>query len=225
MTLLCLDLDGTLEDSRNDMVASVRRVRALLGLPVRADAAVRSWVNKGMDQLYLACFDDYLQGNLGRMEEVRKRYEIDYYDHVADETTLYPGIAASLEQLVRLGQLACVTNKPERISWRLLDVLGVRKFFSTVIGGDTCPKTKPDPLVLEAAARRCGFDHAKGHTFMIGDTAADLAMGKAFGATTIWCAWGYVDKPGDEQPDVVAKAPEQLPEIVGTVLRTVAGKP
>jgi phosphoglycolate phosphatase len=219
VTLIGLDLDGTLEDSRRDMVAVARRVRAQLTLPARPDAALLPWVNKGMDQLYRACFDDYIGADVSRMADVRSRYEADYLEHVAVETRLYPGIAPTVDRLSMLGVLACVTNKPERISWRLLEVLGVSKFFTAVIGGDTCPKGKPDPLVLETAARRCGFEKKPARTIMIGDTPADLAMGRAFGAATIWCAWGYADQPGDERPDWIAQTPDQLPELVTEVLR------
>jgi phosphoglycolate phosphatase len=212
--LIALDLDGTLEDSRLDMVAVARRVRTQLKLPARTDNALLPWVNKGMDQLYHACFDDYIRLDGARLTEVRQRYETDYFDHVAVDTRLYPGIGPAVEHLSTLGALACVTNKPERISWRLLEVLGVSKYFTTVIGGDTCPKSKPDPMMLEAAARRCGFEKKPPRTIMIGDTSADLAMGRAFGASTIWCAWGYADQPGDERPDLIARRPDQLPELV-----------
>lgn len=212
--LICLDLDGTLEDSRRDMVAVTRRVRTQLKLPVRPDDALLPWVNKGMEQLYRACFDDYIRGAEAKLAEVRALYEADYFDHVAVHTQLYAGIAPAVGQLAGMGTLACVTNKPERISWRLLEVLGISKHFMAVIGGDTCPKGKPDPMVLEAAARRCGFAGRPPRTVMIGDTTADLAMGRAFGATTIWCAWGYVTEPGDERPDLIAHTPDQLPELV-----------
>jgi phosphoglycolate phosphatase len=213
--LIALDLDGTLEDSRRDMTAVARRVRAQLKLPARSDDAILPWVNKGMEQLYRACFDDYLTGDDAKIEKVRQLYEADYFDHVAIETVLYPGIAGAVEQLAALGTLACVTNKPERISWRLLEVLGISKFFSAVIGGDTCQKGKPDPMVLEAAARRCGFDKKPARTVMIGDTAADLNMGRAFGAVTIWCAWGYASEPG-APADHVAKRPDDLPHLADT---------
>jgi phosphoglycolate phosphatase-like HAD superfamily hydrolase len=36
MPLVAFDLDGTLEDSRRDMVAAVDRVRRELGLPARS---------------------------------------------------------------------------------------------------------------------------------------------------------------------------------------------
>jgi 2-phosphoglycolate phosphatase len=213
MNFIGIDLDGTIEDSRGDMTAAVHRVRSGLGLPARSDEAVRPWVNKGMDSLYRACFDDYIRLNEARLEEIRKRYESDYLENVAVETRLYPGIAGALERLAGAGRLAVVTNKPERISRRLLEVLGMDKFITAVIGGDTCPQTKPDPTVLKEAARRCGFEGLNGRAFMAGDSAADLKMGRAFGAATIWCAWGYAKDPG-ERPDFVAQSPDELPVIV-----------
>ena len=211
--MIGLDLDGTLEDSRSDMAAVVHRVREVLGLAPRPDEDVLPWVNRGMDQLYRACFDDYIQGDDSRFAAIRSRYEADYLVNIARETRLYPGIASALERLVKLGSLVVVTNKPERISRRLIEALGVDGFFSTVIGGDTCAKSKPDPMVLDEAARRCGLAAAGGPVVMIGDSTADVRLGRAFGAVTIWCAWGYADVTG-EQPDFVAHTPDELPELV-----------
>jgi phosphoglycolate phosphatase len=217
MNLIGLDLDGTLEDSRADMTAVVYRVRAGLGLPARSTETVRPWVNKGMEQLYRACFDDYIQPNDAGLEEVRKRYEADYLENIAVDTRLYPGISESVSRLTDLGRLAVITNKPERISRRLLEVLGIDKFIGAVIGGDTCAKGKPDPMLLEEAARRFGFDRAKGRAVMIGDTEADMKLGRAFGAKTIWAAWGYTDRIGIE-PDFTAKTPADLPVMVQSIL-------
>ena len=218
MTLIGLDLDGTLEDSRDDMAGAVHRVRAELQLPPRKDAAIRPWVNQGMDQLYRACFDDYLRGSDACLSAVRTRYEADYFDHTACETTLYPGIVQSLEQLAALARLAVITNKPEHISRHLLKELGVDQFFATVIGGDTCDRSKPDRMVLEEAARRSGFDATPRQTLMIGDTTADMKLGRAFGATTIWCAWGYLSAPPDEH-DYKANTPSELPTLVQLALQ------
>ncbi|HET6370535.1 MAG TPA: HAD family hydrolase, partial [Nitrospiria bacterium] len=164
------------------------------------------------------CFDDYVGESDARLSEVRAAYESAYLANPAVETKLYPGIAVALERLSGMGRLAVVTNKPEKISRRLLEVLGVDSFFRAVVGGDTCPRSKPDPMVLSEAARQCGLEPGKGYTVMIGDTAADIKMGRAFGASTIWCAWGYVDDPG-ETPDLKAERPVLLPELVEAVLR------
>jgi phosphoglycolate phosphatase len=213
VNLIGLDLDGTLEDSRSDMVAAVRRVRTALNLAPRPDDAIRPWVNRGMDQLYRACFDDYVDGVETRLAVVRTRYEADYLDNVARDTRLYPGIADSLAQLTDFGRLAVITNKPERISRRLLEALGVDRFVAAIIGGDTCTASKPDPLVFAEAARRCGFHAARDRAVMVGDTTADVTLGRAVGAATIWCAWGYLDHPGEE-PDFVATQPSDLPGLV-----------
>lgn len=228
VVLIALDLDGTLEDSRADMVAAVQRVRAALGLVARPDAGVRPHVNAGMDALYRACFDDFLAGGdaSARYKRVRDAYEADYHEHIVVETRLYAGMQAALDALASVGRLACVTNKPERLSRRLLDVLGVAPLFGAVIGGDTCAESKPSPLMLEEAARRIGFQPTpvgatKSPAFMIGDTAADIRMGKAYGATTVWCAWGYAAAPPEPAPDHIAQTPADLVEIV----KTCTGQP
>jgi phosphoglycolate phosphatase len=220
--LIALDLDGTLEDSRDDMVAAARRVRAQLGLPAREDALLAPWVNGGMDQLYARCFDDFLAGDPARHEQVRRAYEADYLECVAVTTRLYDGIDSALRELAGLGALACVTNKPERISRRLLDALGVGSLFRAVIGGDTCVRAKPDPVMLATAAERCGIAPGTGEerarrVIMIGDSAADIALARAFGATSVWCAWGYAAWEGDHPADFVAQAPHDLTQIVAHI--------
>jgi phosphoglycolate phosphatase len=217
VNLIGLDLDGTLEDSRSDMTAAVHRVRAVLGLTSRPDETIRPFVNRGMDQLYRACFDDYINGNDVRLAIVREQYEADYLASVAHDTRLYPGIADAVAKLADRGRLAVITNKPERISHRLLDVLGVGKHFSAIIGGDTCATGKPDPIVLSEAATRCGFITGRDRAIMIGDTAADVQLGRAYGAATIWCTWGYSAQLG-EHPDFVARHPDQLPDLVDKAL-------
>lgn len=222
--LLALDLDGTLEDSRADMVASVNRVRARFSASERSYDDVVPHVGRGMTALYLACFDDVLAGapaGSARFHEVRRAYEQDYLEHVAVHTRLYDGIAAALGELSALGGLVVVTNKPEHISRRLLAALSVQDRIEHVIGGDTLPVEKPDPRLLTAAQERLlegEQRHESLRAVMIGDSAGDVRMGRAFGAVTVWCAWGYVREP-PEGPDYVAEQPRDLAKIV----RSLAG--
>jgi phosphoglycolate phosphatase len=213
--LIGIDLDGTIEDSRNDMVAAATRVRRELGLSPRADELLRPYVNGGMEQLYRACFDDYLSpGDEVRLRIVQDAYEADYLAHVAVDTHLYAGMGEALNALSGLGALVCVTNKPERISRALLQALGVLELFSTVIGGDSCEQNKPHPIMLQTAAARCGFERTRGgKAFMIGDTNADIQLARAYGAVAIWCAWGYLNAPSDA-PDAQARHPDELMALV-----------
>lgn len=212
MNLVALDLDGTLEDSRADMVDAVHRVRAAYGVVARDDEAVRPHVNRGMPHLYRACFDD-----CGDVDAVRAAYTADYLAHIADSTRLYDGIAGALPRLAEMATLVVVTNKPEALSEALLEALGVRGHFACVMGGDSTAEPKPSPLSLRTAAERLGFDARVGRAVMVGDSAGDVKVARAFGAASVWCAWGYVEAPGVE-PDAVARHPADLPGVVAGLL-------
>ena len=225
-SLFFFDLDGTLEDSRADMAAAVNRVRATFGLNSHATEFLFANVNRGMTELYLNCFADFVaqQSHLGNsveitVEKVRQAYEADYASYVAVETKLYAGMKETLGHLAQLGKLVCVTNKPEKISWLLLHALGVGELFSIVMGGDSCPENKPSPLPLKIAAEKLGFSLQTGKAFMTGDSIADIKAGQAFGAKSIWCAWGYAKNPGSETPDAVANKPSDLPETIARLLK------
>ncbi len=220
--LVALDLDGTLEDSRADMVASVARVRANLGLSDRAPEAIVDHVNRGMAHLYLSCFDD-LPGIVDEQSEAFARvadaYRTDYRAHIADSTRLYDGMDQALEALSKMAALAVVTNKPEALSVALLDALGVLGLFDAIIGGDTCAEAKPHPLPLATAADRIGVRHGPDTVVMIGDSAGDIRCGQAFGATTIWCAWGYRPLPPELRADHIAARPADLAPVVASLTR------
>ena len=110
--------------------------------------------------------------------------------------------------------MAVVTNKPEALSRLLLEKLGILEYFVTVIGGDTFDFAKPNPGMLQGALDRSGVT---GPCFMIGDSAGDVKMAQAFGATAIWCTWGYHEKLPDLQPDRVVKAPSEVVTFVGSI--------
>lgn len=216
-TFLFTDLDGTLEDSRLDMAESANRVRKEFGLATRDIETVKQNVNRGMTDLYLSCFDDFLKNsaNPGQtMEIIRLAYEKDYLANVTHHTKLYDGIFDALNSLSQKAKLVLVTNKPTHISDQLLKNLGVRDCYVKIMGGDSCGETKPSPLPLQLAAKEFGFNPERDAAFMWGDTLADIRAGKAFGAKTIWCSWGYLASPSPEQPDHSIHHPDELVKII-----------
>lgn len=211
MSFIGIDLDGTIEDSRADMVAAVHRVRAALELPARSDEDVRPWMSRGMDNLYRNCFDDYTGD-----ADVAARYQADYLEHVVVETKLYDGMREALQALAELAPVVVVTNKPEHISRALLAELDVASFLRDVVGGDTCAQAKPSGVMLEEAARRAG-QNERATCVMIGDSNGDVKMARSYGAHAIWCAWGYVESI-EQKPDARADRPEELASLARHLL-------
>jgi phosphoglycolate phosphatase len=220
MNFFFFDLDGTLEDSRKDMVSAAQHVRSQLGLPSRDFDALVPHVNRGMRELYLSCFDDFMATASSPEERedsvirVQKLYEERYGECIAVETQLYDGIRSALEDAKSLGRLAVITNKPEHLSVRLLESLKILPLIDLVVGGDTCAEAKPSPLPLRYALEKLGGTLLDDKVFMIGDSQGDSRAGSLCGAQTVWCAWGYQSvAPTDPAPLHIASTPEDLRKI------------
>jgi phosphoglycolate phosphatase len=209
LSLVAFDLDGTIEDSRPDMVAAVDRVRRELGLSPRSYDSSVAWVYQGMAQLYAKCFDDFT----GPVAEVRQRYLRAYEEGICEATRPYPGIAAALDVLAGEATLAIVTNKPHRHSQLLLERLGLLVHFAIVVGEEDTPEPKPSPKALACAVDAI---HPSGAVVMVGDSAGDVRMAKAYGARAVWCAYGYYARKdlGDLLPDRIALSATALGETV-----------
>src|ERR1700690_3309471 len=94
--LLIFDLDGTLIDSKRDLVNSVNATRRFMGLDPLPDDLVSSYVGNGAPMLMKRSLPGADDSDLDRA----LRYFLDYYhDHMLDTTTLYPGVQAALDRL------------------------------------------------------------------------------------------------------------------------------
>ena len=82
-----------------------------------------------------------------------------------------------------------MTNKPARFAQRLLDHLGLAAAFDVVVGGDTTPRSKPDPAPLLEALRV--LDQDGEGAVMVGDSPNDLRAGRAAGLHTVAALYGY----------------------------------
>ena len=214
-----MDLDGTLEDSRSDMVAAANQVRMNFGLEPRPFSALEPHVMKGMEHLYRNCFDELVTAGTRTESELlsalQTQYEQQYGLHIAEKTRAYPGIPEALEALCALGQIVVYTNKPEGLSRKLLGALDLSRCVTQVIGCDTYAESKPALAPMAAAAARAGFDPTRDRSCFVGDSQGDMQAALAFGAHGIWCAWGYhLAPPAGPVPGSTAGHPRELIAIV-----------
>ncbi len=207
MNLFFIDLDGTIEDSRQDMSDCVNLTREYLGLNYLKQDEIIPNVNQGMIELYKSCFSDFIKNNPEKLIEVQKEYENCYFKNVCKKTFLYNGIEDFIKEISTVGKLILVTNKPEHISRELLKKLNLYQFFTDIIGGDTYSECKPSPIPLQLSSQKYFFHKNKDKAFMIGDSLGDILCAKAFGAKSIWCAWGYNSEKPKTEPDFVANNP------------------
>jgi phosphoglycolate phosphatase len=189
MSYQCLlfDLDGTLVDSRADLINSVNLMLAELGRRTLPDTRVLTFVGEGARLLVERALRAEQNGappghDVDHALEIFRRH---YREHLLDQTRVYPGVKQTLAWLCRIPK-AVVTNKPYEFTIPLLEGVGLSSYFEVVIGGDCLPERKPSPLMLFEAASRCGARVSE--CLMVGDSRVDVEAGKAANMKTC----GYV---------------------------------
>ena len=192
------DLDGTLVDSAADIAASLNRLLAAEGLPVLSDNRVRGMIGEGVRTLIRRGLEAHgVTPDDGRLDALVDRFLAIYADVATESTRLFPGAREALNVLCEAGlRQGICTNKPEAITRQVLAGLGIAGFFDVVVGGDTLPRNKPDPLPLRTVLG--GLDALPEQALMVGDSAIDVLTAHAAGVGVVFVTCGY--GPGPSHP-------------------------
>ena len=204
---LVFDLDGTLIDSRRDITTAINRMREELGLPPIPLEAVVTMVGEGARLLVERALGPGFPPE--QVDPALARYLEHYADVCLDETRGYPGIEEMLEGLAGRYPLALLSNKGEALSRKILDGLGLSRFFGEILGGDSLPTRKPDPAGLRVLAERLGVPLER--LLLVGDTWIDAETAHNAGCAFILVEWGFPRPPklDDVKADLrVARAGE-----------------
>lgn len=197
--LLIFDLDGTLIDSKLDLVNSVNATRAWFSLDPLPIDLVSTYVGNGAPMLVKRALPGMTEHQLAE----GLRYFLNYYrEHMLDATTLYPGVHEALDRMLVAGKsLAVLTNKPVRFSVSLLEGLGLDLHFFRIYGGNSFVEKKPSPVGIEALMRESGIPAAR--TVMVGDSSVDILTARNAGTLACGVSWGF-------RPDSFQEAPPDL---------------
>lgn len=195
MIIVC-DLDGTLIDSARDLAESIGELLENYGSAPLPLAEVVAMVGEGAPVLVRRAL---ARAGLSAAPDAALAQFLKIYDRrFLDHTIAYPGIVESLSLVVRRGPLAVLTNKPLGPSIGILEQLGLRGFFSRVIGGDSEYGRKPDPSGLRALQTLAPGDQL----VMVGDSPADYKVAVNAGCPFVFARFGFgATKFGDHPPD------------------------
>jgi phosphoglycolate phosphatase len=195
--LLIFDLDGTLIDSKKDLVVAVNAARRSMGLGPLDDETVASYVGNGAPVLIRrALGPEATEADCARALDYFMAY---YSDHRLDHTTLYPGVREALDQLFAGGhRLAVLTNKPVRISRAIVEGLGLKDHFFQVYGGNSFEQKKPHPIGVETLMTEAGIGPSA--TVMIGDSGVDIQTARNAGIPAVGVTYGFQPESLDAYP-------------------------
>ena len=217
LKLLIFDLDGTLIDSRVDLVNSVNATLRHFQRPELPPEVIATYVGDGAPMLMRRALGDpqdeaFLSEALGHFLSYYRAHKLDY-------THAYPGVPEMLAAL-RQGRngtqrrMSVLSNKPVNPSRQIVEALGLKPYFYQVYGGNSFPTKKPDPEGARKLMEEAGA--APEETIIIGDSSIDILTGQNAGSWTCGVTYGFAPQTLQElPPDLLVDSPSELAQALG----------
>jgi len=209
------DLDGTLVDSAPDLMLATNHVLSRLERRAITMDEVRSFVGHGARALIArgcaATGDAIDEKTLDFYFAEFLRF---YEKNIAVHSVAFPGVIDLLKRCASGGlKMGVCTNKLEGLSVRLLQALGMEKYFGAIVGPDTLNIAKPHPAPYLETVKRLGVP-AK-DSIMIGDSETDILTARATGVPVIGVTFGYTQKPvATYKPDYLVSHFDEIWDII-----------
>jgi phosphoglycolate phosphatase len=182
------DLDGTLADTAPDLVAAANQLLVARKLPPKPYELLRPHSSAGARGLLEGAFGiapdhaDYIT--------LRDEFMSNYEKALLVDSVLFDGINHLLDQIEEAKiPWGIVTNKSERFTHPLTELMGLRQRAASTVSGDTTSHPKPHPAPILHAAKIANVDPTK--SIYVGDDIRDVIAGKAAGMHTVAATYGY----------------------------------
>jgi pyrophosphatase PpaX len=208
VSTVLLDVDGTLLDTREFILAAFEHTLACAGLPLPGRVDLAMLVGPPLESIYAGLAGDARAPAL--VEEHRS-----FQERNLALAGPFAGAAATLEALRSRGlRLGAVTSRSRRTSLASLDAAGLLPLLGVVVSAEDAVALKPDPRHLQAALDALGADGVG--VAMVGDTPADIAGGRNIGALTVAALYGFHGAAVlDAKPDRTIGDIRELPGALG----------
>lgn len=215
--LALFDLDGTLADSGPSFVNSLRYALEGIGVPVPADDVMRSYIGPPLFETFRDSFsfDDPTSA------EALRLYRERWADLGVGETHAYAGVPAVIDELAATDlTLAIATSKPTASAVRVLEYLGLDRYFAFVGGAEFEGKRQRKSEVIAHTLEEMTALHGErvdpAEVVMIGDRRHDIIGAREHGIDCIGVLWGFGSR--DELVDAgavsIAEAPADLLTLI-----------
>jgi phosphoglycolate phosphatase len=213
--LVIFDLDGTLIDSRLDLIHSINAMLKHLGRPELPGEVIASYVGDGAPTLVRRALGDGCDE--AEMEQGLEHFLAYYRIHKLDHTHVYDGIQEMLTAIHTSNgirrRMAVLTNKPVNPSRAIVEALGLGEFFTHVYGGNSFATKKPDPEGAQTILKETKTSPEE--ALMVGDSSIDVITGRNAGLWTCGVTYGFAPHTlHDAAPDVILDKPHEVADLL-----------
>lgn len=177
------DVDGTLVHSAPDICAAIQETLKGTPAPSVDDAFLTTYIGRHLIDLFQYLLPDYTPEQIDDLVAVYRKI---YPARQHRSTRLYPGVSDALKRLP--GRKSTATTKGTPTTRIVLEKFGLLPYFDHVQGTDGFP-AKPAPDVIFKSVELFGVKAED--CLMVGDSATDMAAGRAAGVRLCAVRYGY----------------------------------
>lgn len=189
--LIIFDFDGTLGDTRQNIIITLQRTMRLLGLPVKSDEECAATIGLTLGDSFRSMYPDM---GADVAERCVKVYRDIFYESIEELTPeLFPGVSDTLARLDAMGIKMSVASSRSSPSLLLfLERMGIANYFPYVLGSDNVSKHKPDPEPVLKTLRE--LDYSPSDVLVVGDMPVDIAMAHGADVRAIVVTFGNASR-------------------------------
>ena len=185
--LVIFDYDGTIGDTRQNIIRTFQTTMRRLGLDVRDEATCAQTIGLTLRDGFLAMYPD-MDGEAADRCVATYR-EIYFEDIDANIPELFPHVAETLRSLYNQGYTLTIASSRSSPSLRLfIERAGIADYFSYILGADNVAKHKPDPEPVLQTLRE--LDVEPSEAIVVGDMPVDILMARNAGVCAVGVSYG-----------------------------------
>ena len=185
--LIIFDFDGTLGDTRRNIVTTMQMVIKELQLSERSEAECASTIGLPLAECFRTLFPDIQEELIPRCAETYRRIFIENLQKI--KPVAFPGVVKTLKTLKEQDfALTIASSRSRKSLTELTRDMGIADYISYFIGADDVKEAKPKPepvLKTLAAMQYDAYD-----TLVDGDMPVENLMGANAGTKTCGVTWG-----------------------------------
>ena len=185
--LIIFDFDGTLGDTRRNIITTMQMTSAELHLPNRSEEECTATIGLPLAGCFKTLFPEIQDEFILRCAETYRRLFNENLKTIQPQA--FPGVVETLSILHQKGlTLTIASSRSHNSLMELTRNMGIADYISYLLGADDVKEAKPKPEPVLKTLADMHYD--AGDTLVVGDMAVDILMGANAGAKTCGVTWG-----------------------------------
>lgn len=184
---ILFDLDGTLVDTGLGITNSVMYALEKFGIEVTDRASLYKFIGPPLHK----SFENFCGFTPEKAMQAVEFYREYYKDKGIFEVEMYAGLETTLEKLYNAGKtLLVTTSKPEVFAKKILEHLGIEKYFKVIAGSNLDGTRTVKAEVISYALEQCNITDLS-TVIIVGDREYDIIGANEIGIDSMGVLFGY----------------------------------